>query len=59
MNQLVRENTPSSLDDEPVGLEFRDREEPQQENFEINVPQKLSPKPKIEISTTTVTEAAL
>lgn len=48
MNQLVRENTPSSLDDEP-----------QQENFEINVPQKLSPKPKIEISTTTVTEAAL
>lgn len=45
MNQFVRENTPSSLDDEPVGPEFRDHEQPQQVNFEIYVPQTLLPRP--------------
>lgn len=43
INKFVRENTPSSLNDEPMNLEFCNNIQLQQENFEINDPQPLPP----------------
>lgn len=42
LNDCVREITLSSLNDEPMSPGFRDHEQPQQANVEINVPQPLS-----------------
>ncbi|CAH2085728.1 unnamed protein product [Euphydryas editha] len=50
--QARKKNTPSNLNDELVGPEFRDHEQPQQVNFEINVPETLAPKPNPRLKST-------